>query len=385
MNDSTDSTSPLSIITEVNLQNWRNLKDVQIGLRPANYLIGPNAAGKSNFLDAIYFCRDCATIGIEQAVRNRGGMREIRSLHSHRHNEVAIGLTFRSRNDRAWSYFLSITGKDEVEVVAETASCDGDLLLNRGRNTSNDREAAGQTFLQQMGMNKDFRPITNFLRSVAYLHPVPQLMRHAGKATMVSDDPYGSDLIERIASVPSKRRDVRLARISESLKEAIPGLRGIEVQEDARDGRHNLSFRFANWRPRGTYQDESSMSDGTLRLVGLLWALQEKGGPLLLEEPEQSLHPELVMRLPLLFARMQREFSRQLVISTHSPYMFCNGVEPDEVLVFRPSEGGSKITHASRDLELMRQVEAGRPLSEALADRSGPHLSRVSTLFEFMG
>jgi superfamily II DNA or RNA helicase len=59
-------------------------------------------------------------------------------------------------------------------------------------------------------------------------------------------------------------------------------------------------------------------SDGTLRLIGLLWAMLEGTGPLLLEEPELSLHPEVVRLIPQMFARMQRRSGQQVVVSTHS-------------------------------------------------------------------
>jgi predicted ATPase len=59
-------------------------------------------------------------------------------------------------------------------------------------------------------------------------------------------------------------------------------------------------------------------SDGTLRLMGLLWAVLDGRGPLLLEEPELSLHPEVIRFIPQMFARIQRRTGRQIILSTHS-------------------------------------------------------------------
>ena len=52
--------------------------------------------------------------------------------------------------------------------------------------------------------------------------------------------------------------------------------------------------------------------------MGLLWSIMEKQGPLLLEEPELSLHPEIVRALPQMFARVQGRTGRQVFLSTHS-------------------------------------------------------------------
>ena len=70
-------------------------------------------------------------------------------------------------------------------------------------------------------------------------------------------------------------------------------------------------------------QNESQFSDGTLRLPGLLWTSFEGDGPLLLEEPEISLHPEVVRRLPAIFSRINRsrKMPRQIIVSTHSEEM----------------------------------------------------------------
>jgi predicted ATPase len=51
------------IISHVVLKNWRNFQKVDVSLRERVFLIGPNAAGKSNFLDAFRFLRDVAKAG----------------------------------------------------------------------------------------------------------------------------------------------------------------------------------------------------------------------------------------------------------------------------------------------------------------------------------
>lgn len=53
--------------------------------------------------------------------------------------------------------------------------------------------------------------------------------------------------------------------------------------------------------------------------MGLLWIALAGGGPLLLEEPELNLHPEVIRYIPQMFSRLQRRTGRQIMISTHSP------------------------------------------------------------------
>jgi hypothetical protein len=84
-----------------------------------------------------------------------------------------------------------------------------------------------------------------------------------------------------------------LKRIRNALKVAVPQLAEIELTRDKRGSPH-LRGRYEHWRPHGAWQAEDQFSDGTLRLMGLLWSAITGSGPLLLEEPELSLHPEVV-------------------------------------------------------------------------------------------
>lgn len=63
-------------ITHLKLKNWRNFRDVDVDFQDITYLMGPNASGKSNFLDVFRFLRDIANPqggGLQQALNSRGG------------------------------------------------------------------------------------------------------------------------------------------------------------------------------------------------------------------------------------------------------------------------------------------------------------------------
>ena len=79
--------------SSIKLWNWRNFTFAEARLGPVTYVIGPNASGKSNLLDAFRFLRDIAKPeggGLQQAVRLRGGLSKLRCLHARRDPEVRI-------------------------------------------------------------------------------------------------------------------------------------------------------------------------------------------------------------------------------------------------------------------------------------------------------
>jgi predicted ATPase len=81
------------IINHVVIKNWRNFPRVDIDLSERQFLVGPNASGKSNFLDVFRFLRDIASAeggGLQKAVKDRGSVSKIRHLVARRDPEVAI-------------------------------------------------------------------------------------------------------------------------------------------------------------------------------------------------------------------------------------------------------------------------------------------------------
>jgi predicted ATPase len=128
-----------------------------------------------------------------------------------------------------------------------------------------------------------------------------------------------------------------------------------------------------HWRPQSTWQQEDQFSDGTLRLMGLLWAALDGTGPLLLEEPELSLHPEFVRFIPQVFARLQRRSGRQVLVSTHSPDLLQDdGIGLDEVLLLLPSEEGTQVQPAGSFRDIRALLERGLSMAEAVLPKTAP-------------
>src|SRR5581483_6955639 len=99
-------------------------------------------------------------------------------------------------------------------------------------------------------------------------------------------------------------------------------------------------------------------SPGTLRLMGILWAVLDGRGPLLLEEPELSLHPEVVRFIPQMFARIQRRTGRQIMLSTHSADLLRDeGIGLDEVFLLSPGREGTEVSPASEFAEVKELLE----------------------------
>ncbi len=153
----------------------------------------------------------------------------------------------------------------------------------------------------------------------------------------------------------------------------MPQLQELELRRDER-GTPHLRGKYEHWRPQGAWQDENLFSDGTLRLFGLLWAMLDGSGPLLLEEPELQLHPAVVRHLPQMFARVQRgRQGRQVLLSTHSPELLRDeGIGLNEVLLLEPASEGTSVRPLGEFEQVRQLLDAGIPLDETIVPRTRP-------------
>jgi hypothetical protein len=237
-----------------------------------------------------------------------------------------------------------------------------------------------------MSANAEFREIADFLKTVLYLHLVPQLVRHPREFSGpgIPGDPFGRSFLERIAQTPERTRKSRLGIIEKALRHAVPQLRELTHVIDTQEGGvPHLEAVYEHWRQHGAKQREADFSDGTLRLIGLLWSLLETDSMLLLEEPELSLNTGIVNRLPAIIYRMQRKRKRQIIISTHSADMLMDkGIGGEETLLLSPGPEGTSVQVAASNAEIRRLLENGFSVAEAALPRTIPASVRQLDVFE---
>ena len=229
------------------------------------------------------------------------------------------------------------------------------------------------------------RELVDFLDSIEYMHLVPQLVKNPARFRVELRDPLGSDLLYRLAGLSKTSRDARLKRIVEALKIALPSLNNLEFENGS--GTPHLIARIGQWRGGGdAKQDERSMSDGTLRLLGILWTIMMSKGPLLLEEPELSLHASVARQIPAMIARMQGASGRQVLVTTHSETLLSDpGIGAAEIHLLNIGKQGSVVETGANMPGVMREMDAGLSAGEvAMAHTSvkGAELLAQLKLFD---
>jgi len=368
------------LVTRLILKNWRNFRSIDVELGPRVFVAGPNASGKSNLLDVFVFLKDIAkpSGGLQNAVTARGGISKLRCLAARKYPDVELEVHL-AEDGNKWSYAIGIKqearGYRQPYLAYEKVTKGDQVVLDRpDPYDSKDPVRLTQTHLEQINANAEFRELVRFFDSVSYLHLVPQLLRHpeAFSGPGIPGDPYGRSFLERVARTSDGARKARLKKIEAALRIAVPQLKELTDVKDE-TGIPHLEAVYQHWRPHGAKQREDQFSDGTLRLIGLLWSLLESDSMLLLEEPELSLNSGIIRKLPALMYRVQKQKKRQMrqiMISTHSSDLLSDaGIGGEEVLLLTPDEDGTRVELASSISEIKDLLQGGLTIADAALPR----------------
>jgi predicted ATPase len=337
-------------LTRVSLWNYKNLARVDVEPGGLLILVGPNGSGKSNFLDALSLVAEGLRTSLDQALRIRGGTAEVsrRFPGRRRPMNVRIELGF-TAGDLTGDYGVEVaaTGGGGFRIAHEYCNVrDADHDTNRAWFDVRNGELADQSepvmppvddqrlYLVSAAGIDDFRAVFEGLSGISVFNIVPGSMREPrtpdSGAFLLPDGSNLASVLHRMA--PSARE-----RMTEYLAGIVPGLLGVSRKD------------LGTWETLEFLQDAhasdgpqrfpaQSMSDGTLRALGVLVALFSDTGrtrsTIGIEEPENALHP--AASGVLLDALRDAAERRQVIITSHSPDLLDrDDLLPEELCAVR--------------------------------------------------
>lgn len=156
----------------------------------------------------------------------------------------------------------------------------------------------------------------------------------------VRPGPNGESLYSALYNLRASHSDV-YERIDALLQQAFPGFKKLEFPVV---GSGQVTMAWYDRSGNMPYYP-NQLSEGTLRFLWLITILLSPQTPpiILLDEPEVSLHPEL---LKLMAALLQDSSANtQIIVATHSPDLI-RWLEPSEVLITEKEDGQTSFTYA---------------------------------------
>ena len=362
------------LLKRATIKHYKSLDNVDVSLSPITVLVGPNGVGKSNFVDCLRFFRDAAVDGLEHAVIAREGIDRIRQNYKSRPYNISINLEFDAAelDGELCEYSLSLSGKDgEYRVEGEASRYvhierlrdpNGQWVTAVGRGQF-DRQRDGRLSVNGNVLERTMKPdvlalgdyidfetlggeIVDFVRGWSFCALYPNTLRRLG--TPAKDDRLledGSNWASVVKALKrTKNGQAALERIAEVMRTAMPGYQNISVSTAGSYLVPQMTLStLSEGSPRQQKFDPVQLSDGTLRVFGILLALYQQPPPpfLVIEEPEQTIHPGV---LPALAEAFKEASERtQIVITTHSPQL-VDQFDPENIRVVFSDGGLTRIS-----------------------------------------
>ena len=356
------STTVPPFIRSIELTNFRGIAQCNVQLGSLRILVGPNGAGKSSFLDAFGFLRDATRDSLDHAIRNRGGITEVRRRSRGHPTHFSIRIRFRLPSGSSGHYSFRIGARSGGRYRVQREECRLFRPLRyfvvengRARGTSPVLPPASddRLYLVAAAGLPEFEELYSGLKRMGFYNLNPATIAEPQPpqpGDLLEDDGINTAavLAELAAHAPDRKR-----RIEDYLRAVVPGVVG--VNRTATGRQESLEFR---QRVKGSADPwrfpAHTMSDGTLRALGLLVALFQRGEqpwewvPLIgIEEPELALHPAATS--VLLDALREVSTHTQVLVTSHSPDLLDHkDIGADELISVVSRDGNTIIGQPGR-------------------------------------
>lgn len=347
-------------ITRMQVENYRSIGKADIAFRDLTFLVGPNGTGKSNLLDALRFVSEAMAAPLDQVLRDRGGIDEVRRKSGGHPTHFGLRVDFGLDDGRVGFYALRIGARKPKGFVIARESCEvigGQSLrehfdVREGVVKTSSQPAVAvssdRPYLVAASGSPAFRPAFDLLSRIQIYNINPAVIRDL-QPTDAGDllQRHGENLAAVLRRLGRDRKD-RIGRIDEYMAQIVAGIASIQAKPMG--NRETLEFRQRMPGAKSPWRfPASSMSDGTLRALGVLTALfQEPPSgsmdlPIVgIEEPEVAVHPHALG--VLLEALLEASGSRQTVVTSHSPDLLDRPeVDGDCLLAVSQRDGATVV------------------------------------------
>ena len=338
------------------------------GFGNPTFFVGRNGSGKSNFADAFAFLSEAMASPLQAVVEQRGGFSAVSHRGSRRgrlanvtlsvelqkpdrdtaearyyvdlrprrryHFEVAKESCFVTRNDGQKDSFRRLTDRGSTDWISSVGSLVPAVEPNA-------------LALPLVGGDSRFRPVFRFLAGMRTYRIDPAAMRAMrdpdGDMGLRADGGNAASVLRKIR----RRSPEDWKRICDLLESVVPGTVGVRPKKHG--NKLTLEFTQIGAGADPVKFETFSMSDGTLRVLGLIVAVFQRPAPslLVIEEPEASIHPGALGSILDVLQLASR--SMQVVVTTHSPDVLdAKWIEDRHLRILSWEHGRTRISRVSQ-------------------------------------
>jgi predicted ATPase len=398
------------MIRRIEALGYRSLRYVDQELAPFQILVGPNASGKSTFLDVVDILSDAMRLGVDDAVHGRSS--DVTSLFWMRQGDrFELALEFVIPEDRRerlkgapydrarYEVGLGLDGKEELAILGENLwlagpnGTNGDVGCRqqelfpapatppphvvwpegakKGWKKVVTKKPSGNDYFisETTGWNNPFRlgpkrlalanlpedeerfPVATWVKKTL-LEGVQRVFLNSEAMRRPAKPGSPRNFLPDGSNLPwvietLRQAPERYKRWLAHVRTALPDVDTIDTVERPEDRHRYLRIRYRT----GLDAPSWVVSDGTLRLLALtlIAYIDEPGRIYLIEEPENGIHPQAVETV---FQSLSSTYDSQVLCASHSP-VFLTLADPSQILCLaRDKDGATDVVRGDRHPEL---------------------------------
>lgn len=345
------------------LKRFRSIPSEQIDFDNPTIFVGRNGSGKTNLVSVFSFLAEAMAAPLQAVFDKAGGISTVRNRSSGRSYPPNLGLRvdFGRLNGKAasgsYAFEVKALPNYSFSVVREQCS------VTDGRGLTSWFDRSGTKFTSNVGSLRPaldlaslslplvggeakFAPVLRTLAAMRVYSIEPRKLREMqdpDSGTILKSD--GGNVTSVLKEIERRSKE-DFRRISEILATIVPNTKRVEVKKHGK----NLSLEFTQeWGDKKRLKFEGfSMSDGTLRAIGLLAAVFQRPTPSLIavEEPEATIHPGALESILDLLRHASKHM--QVVITTHSPELLdAKWITDRHLRIVEWAEGATRVLPVS--------------------------------------
>ncbi|MEI7820001.1 MAG: AAA family ATPase [Verrucomicrobiota bacterium] len=352
----------------------------RVSLEPLTFLVGANASGKSNLVGALRFLRQCFLHGVEVAVNELDGCREVRNriqrakpfIISLSASDLPVkfdnGVSYHVKSAR---YALSLdlrsddghakVASEQLHVALVSESDEIIYKLTRTGLTVTIHDPLAQDrppehSFELYPQEADRLVAANGLAGLGailfreyvcgwrFFNVAPGLARQSARESAGNELGENGENLSVVLNDIQRTEPALLNEICERVSGSVPGFETVRPIRSDIEGK--WTFQVVERRIGGGLNPRS-ISDGTVRLLTLMviaaW-VSRKATLICIEEPENGVHPHLAESFVSALRTVSAE--RQFLVTTHSP-SFLDYLQPEELLLVDKKEGLTEVRRAA--------------------------------------
>lgn len=400
------------MLTRLRIKNWKSFEEAELYIDPLTVVIGTNAGGKSNALDALDFLnRSASGLSLTTCLTGDGNVEPLRGgiewAARNQGEGFALGVLVRSDDTTVYEYNLEVyvsnnrcevafeelirrkfrpnkKGVDkkvgEIHLFRTDQPSPHDPMLkarlyNQAAGTVRQLTRASSALSQlitqstRQEISEGVLAVGQALRAIFILDPIPSHMRDY---TPLSDtlEPDAGNIAGVIAALPeSRQREVEQIFTSYLSKLPERDIQRVYTERVGKFGSDAMLYCEESWRnkSKATTVDARGMSDGTLRFLAILTALltRPEGSLLVIEEVDNGLHPSRAYLLIDMLKKIGGERHVDIIVTTHNPALLdAMGPEgiPFITVAHRDTKSGASCLTLLENIDNLARVLGHGPL-----------------------